>query len=268
MGISLGEFLVQLDQGRKLLNNVSGAQVHADSTRATLRNLAQDYFKQVRPSCIDDAMQDERIKSIDADMQALVELCHVRGSVGKYKTLLARARKELVSLDSRLVAAVPQLRVPPSNESVDVKIIQTLKSIVPSAALSYEQALNDLKQVDRLSWRGPATDLREALRETLDKLAPDTDVTTSAGFKLEPNATGPTMKQKVRFILKNRGASKNSAAPIEDATATIDELLGSFVRSIYTRSNISTHTPTNRSEVLRVRDLVRVAMSELLEISN
>jgi len=267
VAISLGEFLAQLDRAKKLLNNVSGAQVHADSTRTILRNLAQDYFNQVRPSHIDDAAQDERIKSIDVDMQTLVELCHVRGSVKKYKALLARIRKELIVLDSRAIAVPLQSRISMESNSVDVKIIETLKAIVPSAALSYEQALSDLQQSNRLSWRGPATDLRESLRETLDKLAPDSDVTSSTGFKLEPNTTGPTMKQKVRFILKNRGAAKNAAAPIEDATATIDELLGSFVRSIYTRSNISTHTPTNRSEVLRVRDLVRVAMSELLEIS-
>ena len=55
-------------------------------------------------------------------------------------------------------------------------IIGTLTSLLPSSARSYEQAIRDLQSADRLSWRGPATDLRESLRETLDHLAPDADV--------------------------------------------------------------------------------------------
>jgi hypothetical protein len=59
---------------------------------------------------------------------------------------------------------------------------------------------------DRQSWRGPATDLREVL----DHVAPDKEVTVQQGFKLEKNQIGLTMKQKVRFILGKRRVSKNS----------------------------------------------------------
>jgi hypothetical protein len=145
-------------------------------------------------------------------------------------------------------------------------MITTLKALLPSAALSYEQALLDLSQEQRLSWRGPAADLREALRETLDHLAPDEEVVSAPGYKQEPGTHGPTMKQKVRFILRSRGLSKAVSATTEDATSSIDEAIGSFVRSVYTRSSVSTHTPTEKSEVRRVLDLVRVVLSELLEI--
>jgi hypothetical protein len=122
-----------------------------------------------------------------------------------------------------------------------------------------------LESFERLSWRGPAADLREALRETLDYLAPDSEVESSVGYKQEPNVQGPTMKQKVRFILKNRGLSKALSSPAESATASVDEALGTFVRSVYARSSVSTHTPTDRMEVQRVLDLVRVVLAELLE---
>ena len=75
-----------------------------------------------------------------------------------------------------------------------------------------------------------------------------------AGYKDEPDARGPTMKQKVRFILRNRGISKAISATTEDATRSIDEAIGIFVRSVYTRSSVSTHTPTSKDEVLRVLD--------------
>src|SRR6202011_3268720 len=54
----------------------------------------------------------------------------------------------------------------------DEKIIKTLEGLVPPAALSYRQAIADLSDDNRVSFRGPALELREALRETLDHLAP------------------------------------------------------------------------------------------------
>lgn len=126
--------------------------------------------------------------------------------------------------------------------------------------------MRDLTGPDRLSWRGPATDLRESLREVLDHLAPDDEVTSRSGFKLEKDQTGPTMKQKVRFILSNRGVSKTASKAPESAAEAVDEIVGGFVRSVYTRSSVSTHTPTEREEVLRVHNYVRAALSELLEV--
>lgn len=46
----------------------------------------------------------------------------------------------------------------------------------------------------------------------------------------------------------------------------VDTVVGAFVRSVYTRSATSTHTSTDRDEVIRIRDFVRVALGELLEI--
>jgi hypothetical protein len=54
------------------------------------------------------------------------------------------------------------------------------------------------------TFRGTASELREALRETLDHLAPDEDVMKAPGFKLERDRKAPTQKQKVRFILRSR----------------------------------------------------------------
>ena len=83
-------------------------------------------------------------------------------------------------------------------EDVDTQIIDTLQSIVPSAALSYEQAAADIHSPKRLSWRGPATDLREALRETLDYLAPDNDVKAMPGYRQDAGADGPTRRDELR----------------------------------------------------------------------
>lgn len=94
----------------------------------------------------------------------------------------------------------------------------------------------------------------------------DHEVRKQPGFKLDSNTSGPTMKQKVRHLLSSRGVSRTLAETPERAADAVDEVVGAFVRSVYSRSSLSTHTPTDRDEVLRVRDWVRVVMCELLQI--
>lgn len=266
MSLTIPDFVGLLDGERKELRHVTTPQLHSQKRRDALRILIEGYFKEIRPQVIADSSQTQEVSSIDGSLQELLLLCHKHGSVKKYINILNNARAVLIKLDARLVTSYAPVSAPHVGDTIDASIIRTLTSIVPSAAFSYEQALYDLQADTRLSWRGPATDLREALRETLDYLAPDAEVKGMAGFKLEPDTDGPTMKQKVRYVLKNRGVAKATGAPAEAATEAIDSAVGSFVRSVYTRSNVSTHTPTDKNEVLRVRDFVRVVLCELLEI--
>jgi hypothetical protein len=87
---------------------------------------------------------------------------------------------------------------------------------VPSAALSYKQAIHDLKDDSRVSFRSPALELRETLREILDHLAPDSEVTAEPGYAQEKDRIGPTMKQKVRFIMKKKVKRYSSDAPEQE----------------------------------------------------
>ena len=266
MSAHLTGFIADLEKHRKALVALGGKQVQSEKARAELRDLATRYFSDVRPTLVDPLDGTERINAVNSVMQTLLELCHKKALASRYIDLLKESKSQLIHLDSALISAPLQSRSGHQEKtSADVRIITTLRALVPSAALSYEQALVDLGQQERLSWRGPATDLREALRETLDRLAPDDDVRAVPGYKDEPETRGPTMKQKVRFILRNRQTSRAIAATTEDATKAVDEAIGAFVRSVYTRSSVSTHTPTEKSEVLRILDLVRVVLAELLE---
>lgn len=268
MSSLLPNFVLKLEQARKDLKKVTSLQLNSQKQRNSLRTLVEDYFNTIRPCFMGASEQDQDVVDVDDLMQKLLVLCHKRGSVNRYKTLLAKIRKGLIALDSRLVALPNSDENHHPNNGVDLMIIETLNRIVPSAALSYQQALQDLQADQRLSWRGPATDLREALRETLDHLAPDSDVIGMPGYKQSPDINGPTMKQKVRFIMKSRGITKVLSAPAETATELVESAVGSFVRSVYTRSNVSTHTPTDKAEVIRIRDFVRVVFCELLEVHN
>ena len=264
MASRVTSLIAEVERARKDLNRVAGSQLHSAAVRSSLRAIVEKYFNEVRPSIESTATSKEHLDGVDAAMQALLALCHKKGSVQKYRDHLRKSKGHLIHLDTGIVTAGGKQSSEGRPEQ-DVRIVTTLRALLPSAALSYEQALQDLSASDRLSWRGPATDLREALRETLDHLASDKDVQAAVGYKQDPNTNGPTMKQKVRYILKNRGQAKAVAATTEDATAAIDEAVGSFVRSVYTRSSVSTHTPTDKQEVLRLRDLARVVLGELLE---
>lgn len=257
--------LAEVEAERKAINACSGPQVQSKRQRDRIRSIVESYFNEVRPLIDDNTVEGTHIKAVDALMQNILQLSHKNSSTNRYRTEFKELKKNLVLLDSWLVAT-PMRSSSSSREGVDDRIVVTLRALLSSAAMSYEQALLDLAQDQRLSWRGPATDLREALREVLDHLAPDADVTSASGYKQEKDTNGPTMKQKVRFILKSRKASKGVAATTEDATSAVDEAVGAFVRSVYTRSSISTHTPTSKDEALRVLSLVRVVLCELLEV--
>jgi hypothetical protein len=259
------EFSTTAEKLRKQITSSKSAQIQSKQILSEIRNLVEYYFHEVRATYFSPDTSNSELLALDTFAQQLLELTHKHPATSKVTALL----KNIVNHSRQIDIYIT---VNQSNQSghdlhaTDASIIETLEKLVPSAALSYRQALIDLTMPARLSWRGPATDLRESLRELLDHLAPDEDVTSAQNFKLEPDAKGPTMKQKVRYILSKRGVSRSASAVPEGAAASVDEALGAFVRSLYTRSSVSTHTPTDKAEVARIRDWVRVTFCELLEI--
>ncbi len=155
--------------------------------------------------------------------------------------------------------------------AVEAAILAKLNGVVPSAALSYEQALRDLQHAGRKSWRGTGVELREALREVLDALAPDADVTAVPGYEPEPDEHGrprpkPTMRQKARFILKNGGLGKTALKAPQDAAGLVEELTASLARSAYERGSVATHVATTRQDVLRVKGYVDSVLCDVLDV--
>jgi hypothetical protein len=137
----------------------------------------------------------------------------------------------------------------------DKQVIGKLDALVPSAGRSYEQAVLDLKDGGRISFRGSALELREALREILDSLAPDSEVMTAPGYVQEKDRDGPTMKQKVRFVLKKKGMRSSSDAP-EQAVTAFEESIAALTRAVYERTSKATHVASEREAVVQLRRYV------------
>jgi hypothetical protein len=146
------------------------------------------------------------------------------------------------------------------------RILESLRKLNAAAADAYEQGLCDLKAGGRKSRRGTPVEFREALRELLDTLAPDSEVTKQPGFKLEPDTKGPTMRHKAVFILHARRPKNSQTKPLTDAVAVVEESIGKFVRSVYTQSSVRVQVASSQDEVCRIRDYVTLVLGELLEV--
>jgi hypothetical protein len=249
---------------KPLSKNVSSARARDDA-----REVVQIYFRQVRGQLEGIGIETETIDGIDQSMQHVIELA---AGVNRKSTYLGIIR-ELATLRAPLTMAI-EIRanskpVPPSPvviSQTEAAILQTLDKILPLTALSYRQAIQDLADPKRSSYRGVAAEIREVLREVLDHLAPDTDVTGVEGFKLEQGLTKPTMKQKTVHILKARGLNDTERRPATDAIAIIEGAVGSLARAAYNVGSLATHVSAERAEVLTFKGYSDAILAQLLEI--
>jgi hypothetical protein len=229
------------------------------------QEIVDEYFRMFRPSVVNVLENHDVLHNADLFFHDLLELTHKKSTKNIYRQKIRVLKDYLLQLEKLLL--LTSFNTQEINfENNEKQIIQTLRGILPSAAAAYEQALIDLNISDRLSWRGPATDLRESLRECLDHLAPDNEVVSEKGFNLEKDQPRPTMKQKVKYILGKRNTSSSVIQTTEKTILLIDEIMASFVRSVYTRSSVSTHTSTDKKEVLRIRELIKVVFLEILSL--
>jgi hypothetical protein len=260
MTAAIDALLKETDQLRRALKNGRGKQIWANSDCEKIRTFCAIYFD-ARSKLADS----EDALATDAIFKELHSAARGKPSRAKVVDRLTTAKQRLVKLEGAALMSAAA-KSAGRRTATDQLIIETLRDVCPSAAAAYSQALADLGADRRESWRGPAADLREALRETLDVLAPDNEITKEPGFKLEKDAHRPTMKQKVRYILKKRETPHGAMAAPESAVQGIEDILGGITRSIYNRTSISTHTATDKKEVVRVHAWVRLVLCDLLEV--
>jgi hypothetical protein len=238
-------------------------------TRQQVIATAAAYFTEYRRGLASALGECEALLSHDKNWQGLIRMAHGRSSRKSYLDAIRRLQRELSEFSIECLTSASHETHDASEVSAlsqaERIIITTLKDAVPSAAASYQQALLDLR-AQRLSYRGTACELREAMRETLDHLAPDADVMAQPGFQCERDQTRPTMKQKVQYILGMRGRSKVQRIPTEKSAALIDSLAGEIARAVYNQSSLAVHVEASRAEVCTLKRYVDTIFYDLLEI--
>ena len=251
----------------RAVRKIKALHVNAKDAKENVRATVYRYFNEWRPGLVNSVGGDSVLTRLDSEMHELLRCTQRRTPVKDYQDLLKRAHEALSELEMCLIKPKPQELVSPTYNGQHQKILEMLEKVCPSAGRSFQQGLNDFSDQDRRSWRGTAVEFREALREVLDQLAPDEQVRVQPGYKQEPDTDSPTMKQKAVFVLKSRRPKDPQVKAFAEAIDIVENLIGKFVRAVYTRSTLSVHTASSRDEVGRIRDYVSLVLVELLEVS-
>jgi Predicted pPIWI-associating nuclease len=253
---------------RRGIGQGKSRDINRAAPRTEAQMVVQGWFRNVRPF-LPAGIDEARIDAMDGRMQTLLQLSNRPSARSSYKRVLGELNREaaLIGLDrDRRMGEQRALgTVAPGRSLLETKVIVTLAKMVPNAALSYEQAVLDL-ETKRTSHRGTAVELREALRELLDYLAPDDAVKKSPGYTQEKNASGPTMVQKAKFILRSRAKSDSLTKPAIDAVKNLENATETFVRSTYSSGSVSVHVSPSQGDVRQLKLYVESALSELLSI--
>ena len=255
--------------GAKITVSAS-VNINSTSLRGQVKSVARRYMQEARPAIARSGFEEE-LKHLDEHFTRLYELADGLNAAVSYKWRINSIKKALPKITSRLELDVASGDDNPAQSGLEIQIIETLTSLVPKAALSYQQAIRDLADGTRHSYRGPAAELREVLREVLDHQAPDTEVVKSDGYRPEKDQHGkdrpkPTMKQQVRFILKARGQGSSTTELPERAVEAVDALVGGLARSVYNFGSVVTHVAGERQAVVNLKRYVEVVLTHLLEL--
>jgi len=247
-----------------VVRSVRTKTVKQTAVQPIARTIAKTYFESVRPELLAVQSRAGLVDEIDFVLQSLLQLATAQREKEAYLEQTAEVRPYLLeaTVDVMKARGSPRLVLSQTERA----ILDTLSKMLPVTGASYEQALLDITQGKRVSWRGSATELREVLREAIDHLAPDDKVLGSPDFQLEQGRMLPTQRQKVRFILRARKSNSTSVAVAEGSLNTVDESVAALARSTYTRSSASTHASTDASEIRKLKRYVDALLAELLEI--
>jgi len=252
----------------KLASTVSvrrAKSITPPSVQPIARQIARTYFERLRPELQIVQSRAGLTEEIDFVIQAILELATTTREKHAYLGQITELRPHLLeaTVDVMKARGSPRLVLSQTERA----ILETLTRMLPGTAASYEQALRDIAQAGRVSWRGTASELREVLREVIDHLAPDENVVAAPGFQPEQGQRSPTQKQKVRFILRARRSTTAAITVVETSLATVEEVVAALARSTYQRGSVSTHTTTSASEIRSLKRYVDALLGELLEIA-
>lgn len=151
------------------------------------------------------------------------------------------------------------------NTNQQYKINDSLKKLAIELSNSYIQIYEDLQDTDRISWAGTAHEIREILTNLLRLLAPDEIIIKEPWYKQVKNSSGPTQKQRVKYILVNRGAGSKEQGVVGKVTV-LDEMIEDLVRSTYKRASDAAHRYKTKSEVSRILRYFETFAVDLLDL--
>ena len=262
-----------LDVLQLLHTRLSGARKKPASSvgeRRHVRAVIGAWFSEYRPSFVQVVGEEAQITSLDSLMQ---ELLQVAGKDAARRTLLRSVNgiirhftdNLLVPVSRAYWSKVPQ-RTPAGR---DEEMARRLRQLDPELADSYDQAVLDVADEERISYRGPAAELREILTGVLHKLAPNKEVESTDWYKAASKSgtrkeATPTRAERTKFILRSRAKGATATDAAESYMTSTEERLANVVNATYKRGSAATHGGSERDELLQLLPYVNALLRELL----
>ncbi len=265
MIISLELFPESLDRLSRGINRNKRKDVRSPELKSHCVAVIDTWFKNIKPYLEETGAKDNVFKQIDELLALLLSLTTKISLVKKYKTLIKQIKKTYNSDVYIPLKTRTKPVLTPRAESQDIETVKKLLQAYPALEDGYNQVLNDLKDPNRLSYKGTANELREVLRGVLVELAPNTEVCKQALYKQEKDAEGPTRKQRVKYILQNRKGSKNENQVFSNTHDLFDEIFSRVVITAYDRANEASHRQKQKQEIEKLLSYFNVLIRDLAQ---
>ena len=133
----LREWFASLQNLEKRIVKVKAATVTRTALLNEVRSVVDAYFRSARPALLAGGVSVGDMKPIDDSLQSLLSATHSRVSTALYKSILRRLKGQVRALEQRMLATIGAGQAKRIGDVVDLEIISTLKTLVPSAALAY-----------------------------------------------------------------------------------------------------------------------------------
>jgi hypothetical protein len=161
----------------------------------------------------------------------------------------------------RRAEAVVPARGPLSGR--DAAILARLRHLSPALADSLDQALKDLNDQSRLSYVGPAGEVREVMRAAVQLLAPDDEVKKQPWYVgiEQGGKRNPSQAERIRLAVQRQGGTKDQ---VKDIDGLVDELVGQIGRRTYTMASSAFHAGTMQARVRKLAGWVFAVLDEIL----
>jgi Predicted pPIWI-associating nuclease len=262
-----------LDILEDLIARLKARRPKTVSAPAELRNIESvvgawySQYKKPFAQMLGDELQ---IAVMDSRMDTLFNLASRRSTrravIGAAKSAVTYLREELLVPVSRAYWARTPERAPSGRDDIAASRLRKLDALL---ADGYEQAIIDLEDTKRISYRGPAAELREVLTGVLHRLAPNEAVQATDWYK-ESRRSGarrestPTRAERTKYILRSRAKGSAVTDSTEAYMISVEERLGGLVNATYSRGSAAAHLGTERDELQNLLPYINALLRELL----
>jgi hypothetical protein len=147
--------------------------------------------------------------------------------------------------------------------SREAGILARLRRQSPALAYSLEQALRDLNDQTRLSYLGPAGEVREVMRATVQTLAPDNAIEKQPWYVgiEQGGKRNPTQAERIRYAVQQQGGDKDQVRGVDEL---VDQLVGQIGRQTYSAGSSALHAGTIQTKVRKLAGWVFAVLDEVL----